>query len=186
MVVLRLGQSQSCLGSFAQVTCSWFSLNLIWYCWPVLISNFTALCRKVSTVPHNRCDLPVANWHGWGWGYECSIFQFEYLNNLIAQGNAFILTLRGHLGLRDFWLWQRGFDSTLFCFACPTPLTLHFRFGLQGNDVLDNVAYARAYNSDHQLTLLTQVNSICWVFSTLLGGFGWLVWWLCKRKLCSY
>ena len=28
--------------------------------------------------------------------------------------------------------------------------------GLQGNDVLDNVAYARAYNSDHQLTLLTQ------------------------------
>ena len=31
------------------------------------------------------------------------------------------------------------------------------RFGLQGNDVLDNVAYARAYNSDHQMTLLTQV-----------------------------
>merc|ERR1712192_142102 len=30
------------------------------------------------------------------------------------------------------------------------------RYGLQGNDVLDNVAYARAYNSDHQLTLLTQ------------------------------
>ena len=30
------------------------------------------------------------------------------------------------------------------------------RFGLQGTDVLDNVAYARAYNSDHQLTLLTQ------------------------------
>ena len=31
------------------------------------------------------------------------------------------------------------------------------RFGLQGNDVLDNVAYARAYNSDHQMVLLTQV-----------------------------
>lgn len=30
------------------------------------------------------------------------------------------------------------------------------RYGLQGNDVLDNVAYARAYNSDHQMTLLTQ------------------------------
>lgn len=30
------------------------------------------------------------------------------------------------------------------------------RFGLNGNDVLDNVAYARAYNSDHQMTLLTQ------------------------------
>ena len=31
------------------------------------------------------------------------------------------------------------------------------RYGLQGSDVLDNVAYARAYNSDHQLALLTQV-----------------------------
>lgn len=30
------------------------------------------------------------------------------------------------------------------------------RYGLQGSDVLDNVAYARAYNSDHQLQLLTQ------------------------------
>ena len=38
----------------------------------------------------------------------------------------------------------------------------HFRFGLQGNDVLDNVAYARAYNSDHQLTLLTQVSFALW------------------------
>merc|ERR1712025_1037575 len=26
------------------------------------------------------------------------------------------------------------------------------RYGLQGSDVLDNVAYARAYNSDHQMT----------------------------------
>ena len=32
------------------------------------------------------------------------------------------------------------------------------RFGLVGADVLDNVSYARAYNSDHQLTLLTQVH----------------------------
>jgi len=30
------------------------------------------------------------------------------------------------------------------------------RYGLQGSDVLDNVAYARAYNSDHQMTLLSQ------------------------------
>ena len=30
------------------------------------------------------------------------------------------------------------------------------RYGLQGSDVLDNVAYAREYNSDHQMTLLTQ------------------------------
>lgn len=30
------------------------------------------------------------------------------------------------------------------------------RYGLSGQDVLDNVAYARAYNSDHQMTLLIQ------------------------------
>ena len=37
------------------------------------------------------------------------------------------------------------------------PTYLHFcRYGLQGSDVLDNVAYAREYNSDHQMTLLTQ------------------------------
>lgn len=30
------------------------------------------------------------------------------------------------------------------------------RFGLNGEEVLDNVAYARAYNSDHQLQLLNQ------------------------------
>eukprot|EP01134_Creolimax_fragrantissima_P003301 CFRG3301T1 len=30
------------------------------------------------------------------------------------------------------------------------------RFGLSGQDVLDNVAYARAYNTDHQMNLLTQ------------------------------
>jgi len=34
------------------------------------------------------------------------------------------------------------------------------RFGLQGRDVLDNVTYARAYNSDHQMTLLVQAAAL--------------------------
>ena len=34
------------------------------------------------------------------------------------------------------------------------------RFGLNGDDVLDNVAYARAYNSDHQSQLLLQAASM--------------------------
>lgn len=34
------------------------------------------------------------------------------------------------------------------------------RFGLQGRDVLDNVTYARAYNSDHQMTLLIQAAAL--------------------------
>ncbi|KAG0135372.1 Rad51-domain-containing protein [Tuber indicum] len=34
------------------------------------------------------------------------------------------------------------------------------RYGLNGEEVLDNVAYARAYNSDHQLQLLNQAASM--------------------------
>eukprot|EP01135_Chromosphaera_perkinsii_P010047 Nk52_evm82s1992 gene=Nk52_evmTU82s1992 len=34
------------------------------------------------------------------------------------------------------------------------------RFNLSSQDVLDNVAYARAYNSDHQLALLTQASAM--------------------------
>jgi DNA repair protein RAD51 len=34
------------------------------------------------------------------------------------------------------------------------------RFGLNPDDVLDNVAYARAYNSDHQSQLLVQVSAM--------------------------
>ena len=33
---------------------------------------------------------------------------------------------------------------------------MYFRYGLSGEEVLDNVAYARAYNSDHQSQLLIQ------------------------------
>ncbi|ETN46908.1 DNA repair protein rhp51 [Cyphellophora europaea CBS 101466] len=35
-------------------------------------------------------------------------------------------------------------------------LSVAQRFGLEGEEVLDNVAYARAYNSEHQLQLLQQ------------------------------
>ncbi|KAG6548992.1 hypothetical protein Mapa_009434 [Marchantia paleacea] len=34
------------------------------------------------------------------------------------------------------------------------------RYGLNGNDVLDNVAYARAYNTDHQSKLLVEAASM--------------------------
>jgi len=35
-------------------------------------------------------------------------------------------------------------------------LAIADRYGLNGEDVLDNIAYARAYNSDHQMKLLVQ------------------------------
>lgn len=34
------------------------------------------------------------------------------------------------------------------------------RFGLNGEEVLDNVAYARAYNADHQNALLTSASAL--------------------------
>ena len=39
-------------------------------------------------------------------------------------------------------------------------VTLFARYGLSGADVLDNVAYARAYNSDHQSQLLLQASAM--------------------------
>ena len=38
----------------------------------------------------------------------------------------------------------------------PCCLPFVFRYNLSGADVLDNVAYARAYNTDHQSQLLLQ------------------------------
>ena len=37
---------------------------------------------------------------------------------------------------------------------------LFLRYGLSGSDVLDNVAYARAYNTDHQGQLLLQASAM--------------------------
>eukprot|EP00161_Ancyromonas_sigmoides_P022425 TRINITY_DN6847_c0_g1_i1.p1 TRINITY_DN6847_c0_g1~~TRINITY_DN6847_c0_g1_i1.p1 ORF type:complete len:262 (-),score=60.92 TRINITY_DN6847_c0_g1_i1:127-912(-) len=39
-------------------------------------------------------------------------------------------------------------------------LAIAERFGLNGAEVLDNVAYARAYNSDHQTQLLVQASAM--------------------------
>lgn len=34
------------------------------------------------------------------------------------------------------------------------------RYGLNGEEVLDNIAYARAYNADHQMQLLVQASAM--------------------------
>jgi len=39
-------------------------------------------------------------------------------------------------------------------------LAIAERYGLNGDDVLDNIAYARAYNSDHQSQLLLQASAM--------------------------
>lgn len=45
-----------------------------------------------------------------------------------------------------------GIDSEYCSMLC--------RFGLNGADVLENVAYARAYNTDHQSRLLLEAASM--------------------------
>lgn len=48
-------------------------------------------------------------------------------------------------------------ERYLHVLLCVISSALHnHRFGLSGSDVLDNVAYARAYNTDHQSQLLLQ------------------------------
>jgi DNA repair protein RAD51 len=39
-------------------------------------------------------------------------------------------------------------------------LAIAEKYGLSGEHVLDNVAYARAYNSDHQMSLLVQASAM--------------------------
>lgn len=39
-------------------------------------------------------------------------------------------------------------------------LAIAERYGMNGEEVLDNVAYARAYNSDHQTSLLIQAGGM--------------------------
>jgi DNA repair protein RAD51 len=53
------------------------------------------------------------------------------------------------------------------------------RYGMNGEEVLDNVAYARAYNADHQLSLLGQAagmmaESRCVVVQASLSDGRWI------------
>lgn len=60
---------------------------------------------------------------------------------MAQKESVFILTRKARSVQRDCWQWQSGKNSLN-------------RFGMNGEEVLENVACARAYNSDHQLRLL--------------------------------
>lgn len=53
------------------------------------------------------------------------------------------------------------------------PPLLHRRYGLNVTDVLDNVAYARAHNTDHQLQLLVGPQRLAWASRLGWGRVGW-------------
>ena len=79
------------------------------------------------------------------------------------RANASTSTQREHSDQRDCWQWLRGkymhicllYKTGIKCGLYPS-----FRYGLSGSDVLDNVAYARAYNTDHQGQLLLQASAM--------------------------
>jgi len=53
------------------------------------------------------------------------------------------------------------------------------RYGLDPDDVLDNIAYARAFNSDHQMQLLVQAppppgadpEGLLWTYNRIHRGY---------------
>lgn len=63
-----------------------------------------------------------------------------------------LLILRVLLDLRDLFKLQKGILINYVKLNC--------RFGLNPTDALDNIAYARAYNTDHQMTLLQQASAM--------------------------
>ena len=72
------------------------------------------------------------------------------LTKVVPPENACTLTRKGPLDRKDFSPWPRGRMAMFFL----------SRFGLNPDEVLDNVAYARAYNSDHQSALLMQASAM--------------------------
>lgn len=52
--------------------------------------------------------------------------------------------------------------------------SVSLRYGLVGSDVLDNVAYARAFNTDHQTQLLYQASAM--MAESRLESMYWCRW----------
>lgn len=85
------------------------------------------------------------------------------------KGKQCTLMLKVLSGRKDFYKLQTGllFIISTYIFSCIIKFKLFViigvkccRFGLNGADVLENVAYARAYNTDHQSRLLLEAASM--------------------------
>ena len=85
------------------------------------------------------------------------------LHKEAVPGNASTSTLKGLFVLRDSFPSLKGLISKIYInvfMLFIIHLFLAFRFEMNGDEVLDNVAYARAYNSDHQCALLMQASAM--------------------------
>ena len=54
----------------------------------------------------------------------------------------------------------RNGSILVLTYCVDSCIVVYVRYNLSGSDVLDNVAYARAYNSDHQGQLLIQASAM--------------------------
>jgi DNA repair protein RAD51 len=102
------------------------------------------LCHHLAVT----CQLPVDMG-----GAEGSFVLF-ILILILMQENAYGSTPKAHFARSVCWQLPNGIGA-FDCFKFYA-----FRYKLNGQDVLDNVAYARAYNTDHQLALLVQASAM--------------------------
>lgn len=84
-----------------------------------------------------------------------------------GEGKAMYIDAEGTFRPQRLLQIAERFLTKLFSLKTPTFEVLYhidgidyYRFGLNGADVLDNVAYARAYNTDHQSRLLLEAASM--------------------------
>ena len=75
---------------------------------------------------------------------------------VVVRVNVSTLILKGRSVLKGYSPLQKGMEWHL----CNAHYFCVVRYGLSGPDVLDNVAYARAYNTDHQCQLLLQASAM--------------------------
>lgn len=87
-----------------------------------------------------------------------SLYSFSGLPN--RKGIIFfsLLTIISYLPIQVISLLEMNFSSALV--LCAASNVLSSRYGLSGSDVLDNVAYARGFNTDHQTQLLYQASAM--------------------------
>ena len=127
----------------------------------------TQLCHTLCVT----CQLPLDQGGGEG--------KALYIDTEGTFRPARLLQIAERFGLDGVWVCGRITHLQSRSFVCV----------YTGNDVLDNVAYARAYNSDHQIALLEQAcgmmaESLCVLGRAMLASPPSLP--NCGCGLCSY
>jgi DNA repair protein RAD51 len=97
----------------------------------------TQLCHQLAVT----CQLPIDMGGGEGKALYIDTEGTFRPERLLAIAERYVFSA--------IFLYQRQYFNTNLS-----------SYGLVGSDVLDNVAYARAYNSDHQTQLLIQASAM--------------------------